>query len=37
MFTQGWPEGEIAAFINFVIHPEKGQKHVSGAGYVPLY
>ncbi|MFP4037732.1 MAG: phosphate ABC transporter substrate-binding protein [Desulfobacteraceae bacterium] len=37
MFTQGWPEGETADFINFVIDPEKGQKHVSGAGYVPLY
>ena len=37
MFTQGWPEGDTLNFINFLVHPEKGQKHVSEAGYVPLY
>jgi phosphate transport system substrate-binding protein len=37
MFTNGWPKGETAAFINFVLHPQKGQKYVSDAGYVPLY
>lgn len=37
MFTSGWPKGDTLNFINFVLHPEKGQKHVSEAGYVPLY
>jgi phosphate transport system substrate-binding protein len=37
MFTPGWPKGEVASFINFVLHPEKGQKYVADAGYVPLY
>ncbi len=37
MFTGKWPEGEVAKFINYVLHPEKGQKLVKNAGFVPLY
>jgi phosphate transport system substrate-binding protein len=37
MFTQSWPTGETINFLNFLLHPEKGQKLVSQAGYVPLY
>ena len=37
MFTRGWPKGDTLKFINFVVHPEKGQKYVQNAGYVPLY
>jgi phosphate transport system substrate-binding protein len=37
MFTPGWPTGDTLNFINFVIHPEKGQKLVKEAGFVPLY
>jgi phosphate transport system substrate-binding protein len=37
MFTPGWPKGDVVNFINFVINPEKGQKYVKAAGYVPLY
>lgn len=37
MFTNKWPTGDIAKFINYVLHPEKGQSLVKGAGYVPLY
>lgn len=37
MFTNKWPVGEVSKFINFMLHPEKGQKLVKGAGYVPLY
>ena len=37
MFTPGWPKGDVLKFINFVIHPDKGQKYVAEAGYVPLY
>ena len=37
MFTRGWPKGDTLKFINFVVHPEKGQKYVHDAGYVPLY
>jgi phosphate transport system substrate-binding protein len=37
MFTSGWPTGETLNFINFVLHPEKGQKHVGEVGFVPLH
>lgn len=37
VFTNNWPEGETLRFINFLLHPEKGQKHVESTGYVPLY
>jgi phosphate transport system substrate-binding protein len=37
MFTNKWPQEEVAKFINYVIHPQKGQKLVKGAGFVPLY
>ncbi len=37
MFTLGWPEGETASFVNFLKHPEKGQKYVAEIGFVPLF
>jgi phosphate transport system substrate-binding protein len=37
MFTAGWPEGEVASFIQFLQDPQKGQKLVLDAGFVPLY
>jgi phosphate transport system substrate-binding protein len=37
MFTPGWPKDDVLKFINFVVHPEKGQKYVGDAGFVPLY
>jgi phosphate transport system substrate-binding protein len=37
MFTNGWPTGDALNFINFVLHPEKGQKYVGEAGFVPLF
>jgi phosphate transport system substrate-binding protein len=37
MFTQGWPHGDTVKFINYVLHPQKGQKLVKASGYVPLY
>ncbi len=37
MFTNGWPKGDTLNFINFVLHPEKGQKYVEEEGFVPLY
>lgn len=37
MFTPGWPKGDTLNFINFVLHPQKGQKYVTEAGFVPLY
>ena len=37
MFTNQWPEGSLAKFMNFIVHPEKGQKLVKEAGFVPLY
>jgi phosphate transport system substrate-binding protein len=37
MFTSGWPTGDTLNFINFVLHPEKGQKYVKEEGFVPLY
>jgi phosphate transport system substrate-binding protein len=37
MFTKGWPTGMTLQFVNFLMHPEKGQKIVAETGYVPLY
>ncbi len=37
MFTNKWPKDEVALFINYMLHPDKGQKLVKGAGFVPLY
>ena len=37
MFTNGWPKGDALNFVNYMLHPEKGQKHVAASGYVPLY
>jgi phosphate transport system substrate-binding protein len=36
MFTDGWPEGLTARFINFVLSAE-GQKIVEEQGFVPLH
>jgi phosphate transport system substrate-binding protein len=37
MFTKGWPAGDILNFINYILNPQKGQKFVREAGFVPLY
>ncbi|HDM75019.1 MAG TPA: phosphate ABC transporter substrate-binding protein [Deltaproteobacteria bacterium] len=37
MFTNGWPKGDCKAFINYVLHPHKGQVLVKEVGFVPLY
>jgi phosphate transport system substrate-binding protein len=37
MFTNGWPKGDILNFINFVINPEKGQRYVKEAEFVPRF
>ena len=37
MFTNGWPKGRTLGFINYVLSPTKGQKHVAASGYVRLY
>lgn len=37
MFTRGWPTGDTLNFINYVLHPQKGQKFVKEAGFVPMY
>ncbi|MFP4225103.1 MAG: phosphate ABC transporter substrate-binding protein [Desulfobacterales bacterium] len=37
MFTRGWPTGSTLKFINYVLHPNKGQKLVAEEGYIPLY
>jgi phosphate transport system substrate-binding protein len=37
MFTNGWPTGDIANFINYMTHPDKGQKQVADVGFVPMY
>lgn len=37
MFTRGWPTGDALKFINYVLQPQKGQKFVQEAGFVPLY
>lgn len=37
MFTRGWPTGDTLKFINFALHPQRGQRYVREAGFVPLY
>ncbi len=37
LFTNGRPTGEILNFLNFALDPDKGQKQVKEAGFVPLY
>lgn len=37
MFTDGWPEGGVAKFMNYIKNPEKGQKYAEEAGFVKLY
>jgi phosphate transport system substrate-binding protein len=37
MFTEGWPKGDTLNFINFMMHPQKGQKYVKEEGFVPMY
>lgn len=37
MFTNNWPKNEMADFINFMLHPQKGQQLVREVGFVPLY
>jgi phosphate transport system substrate-binding protein len=37
IFTNGWPKGDTLNFINYVLHPNKGQNHVAASGYVRLY
>jgi phosphate transport system substrate-binding protein len=37
IFTRGWPEGTTAHFINYLLNPQKGQKIVKEAGFVPLF
>jgi phosphate transport system substrate-binding protein len=36
MFTNGWPKGTVADFINYVLS-SKGQEIVKKEGYIPLY
>ena len=36
MFTDGWPEGRVLDFINFVVSLE-GQEIVKKEGFIPLY
>ncbi len=35
LFTNGWPEGDVARFIHFMLSPQ-GQKIVKEEGFVPL-
>ena len=37
LFTDNWPTGNVLRFINFALHPEKGQALVKETGYIPLY
>jgi ABC-type phosphate transport system substrate-binding protein len=36
MFTNGWPEGKIGKFINYIMSP-KGQELVKKAGSISIY
>lgn len=36
IYTNGEPQGEIKAFVDYILDPEKGQKAVADVGFVPL-
>ncbi len=36
LFTNGWPEGRVRQFVNFVLDSDKGQKMIADAQYIPL-
>ncbi len=36
LFTNGWPEGRVMQFVNFVLDPDSGQKMIAEAQYIPL-
>ncbi|HBK60445.1 MAG TPA: phosphate ABC transporter substrate-binding protein [Firmicutes bacterium] len=36
VFTNGWPEGDVASFINFLLSSE-GQRIARGEGFVPMW
>ena len=37
LFTDGWPEGLVLQFVNFVLDPDAGQKIIADEHYVPLW
>ena len=37
LVTRNWPSGQAMKFIDFVLHPDKGQHLIEEAGYTPLY
>lgn len=37
VFTKGWPKGETAKFIMYILNPKQGQKLAKETGFVPLY
>ncbi len=37
LFTAGWPEGVVLDFINYALDPDRGQREVEEAGFIPLY
>ena len=36
LFTNGWPDGRVRQFVNFVLDADKGQKMIADAQYIPL-
>jgi phosphate transport system substrate-binding protein len=37
LVTRNWPSGQVMNFIDFVMHPDKGQRLIEETGYTPLY
>ncbi|UCH39411.1 MAG: hypothetical protein JSU67_14785 [Gammaproteobacteria bacterium] len=36
MFTNGWPQGKMLEYINFLLDAEQGQAMIKAANYIPL-
>ena len=36
LFTNGEPQGVVKKLVDFILAPDKGQKDVLAAGYIPL-
>ena len=37
LVTRDWPKGQTLEFIDYILHPEKGQRLIDESGYMPLY
>ena len=37
LFTRDWPNEQALSFIDYLLHPQQGQKLGEESGFIPLY